>query len=148
MNSRKHPLSQTGSPNGPIGRKDNSIEIILVADDSYTCSLVAEAYLKEETSAKIIFAKDGKEALELLKTEAIDLILLDIKMPEVSGLQVAKEAEAMGIPVIFLSACSKKQHEKELAEISYLYYLMKPVPRQEFQAALAKAGVVKSIQEE
>ena len=144
MDSKKS-LRQTGTTNGPAGHKIGNIATILVADDSYSCLIVAEAYLKRETNAKILFANNGREALELLKTETVDLILLNITMPEVGGLVVAREAEAMGIPVIFLTASSKQQHGKELEEIKYIYYLMKPITRQEFQVALAKAGVVKNV---
>lgn len=141
MDSKKS-LRRTGTTGGPIRHKRSSIDTILVTDDSSSCLLVAEAYLKEATNAKILFANNSREALELLKIETVDLIILNIKMPEVGGLVVAREAEAMGIPVIFLTASSKQQHGKELEEINYLYYLMKPITRQEFQAALAKAGVV------
>ena len=82
---------------------------ILIVDDVSENIQVAMNILKEE-SYTFSFATDGQEALNLISSQAFDLILLDIMMPKVNGFDVCraiKEMEhAKSIPVIFLTAKS------------------------------------------
>lgn len=80
---------------------------ILIVDDVSENIQVAMNILREE-SYMFSFASDGQEALELIKCNTFDLILLDIMMPKVNGYDVCRQIKEMenvkDIPVIFLTA--------------------------------------------
>ncbi|MBC2855062.1 response regulator [Cetobacterium sp. 2A] len=74
-------------------------------------------------------ASDGFEALEICEKENPDIVLLDIKMPFMSGLQVAKvlkEKKFKGC-IVMLTAYNIKDYIKEATEYSAMGYLLKPV---------------------
>ena len=71
---------------------------ILVVDDNDTNRMVAEA-LVEMFDCTSESARDGVEAVEAVKTRAYDLILMDIKMPRLSGVEATVEIRAMAGPV-------------------------------------------------
>ncbi|SFB35933.1 response regulator transcription factor [Clostridium frigidicarnis] len=78
---------------------------ILVVDDEKDIREVIEIYLINE-GYNVILAEDGEKAMEILKKEKIDLIVLDIMMPKINGIRLCKllREKSMKIPVIMLSA--------------------------------------------
>lgn len=80
---------------------------ILVVDDEKEIRNLIEIYLKNE-GYEVIKARDGEEALEILEKEDIHLIILDIMMPKIDGIEVAKKVrDNKAIPIIMLSAKSE-----------------------------------------
>lgn len=80
---------------------------ILVCDDDKEIVEAISIYLKQE-DYKVVPAYNGREALEIMKTEEIHLIILDIMMPELDGIHaLLKLRETSSIPVILLSAKSE-----------------------------------------
>ncbi len=79
---------------------------ILVVDDSVTAAKSVEMILSSEGHS-LFFAVSGEEALERIKTETFDLIILDVVMPGKNGYQVCREIksreESRKIPVIMLT---------------------------------------------
>jgi DNA-binding response OmpR family regulator len=77
--------------------------ILLVEDDKDISELVASTLLQE--NFKVLTAYDGEEAVGLLEKNNIDLILLDLMLPKLSGMEVLKKVRATSlIPVLILSA--------------------------------------------
>ncbi|PIC70006.1 DNA-binding response regulator [Sporosarcina sp. P16b] len=77
---------------------------VLVADDDKEIREGIEIYLKNE-GYRVLKAKDGQEALELLSLNEIHLLILDIMMPNMDGITATfKIREAQNIPIIMLSA--------------------------------------------
>ena len=77
---------------------------ILVVDDEKEIRDAIEIYLRGE-GLKVIQASDGIEALEILESRQIHLILLDIMMPRLDGIRTClKIRESKNIPIIMLSA--------------------------------------------
>jgi two-component system sensor histidine kinase/response regulator len=96
-------------------------------DDDVKNLQVALSILKEYT---VIFAKNGKKALELCEINDFDLILLDIVMPKMNGFEVCKQlksnAKTHDIPIIFLTA---KDNEKDIIkgfDLGAVDYVTKP----------------------
>ena len=85
-------------------------------------------------------AADGKEGLALLKQEQPDLILLDIQMPDMNGLEMLKKARECGIEtkVIILTAYSDFSYAKEAISNGIENYLLKPVNLQELKQTIEK----------
>ena len=81
---------------------------ILVCDDDKDIVNAIEIYLKED-SHSIYKAYNVKEALEILAKEEIQLVILDIMMPEMDGIETAEEIrKSSTVPIIFLSAKSEE----------------------------------------
>ena len=77
----------------------------------------------------VTVAADGKEALEMVRTEIPDLILLDLLMPKVTGLEVLRalraEEATRKIPVVILTNSSREQDLAEIKELGVKDYLVK-----------------------
>jgi two-component system response regulator AlgR len=86
-------------------------------------------------------ARHGVEAVELVPPSAADVVLLDIKMPGMGGLEVARHLAALErVPrIVFVTA--HEQHAVEAFELNALDYLLKPVRAERLAAALQKAAV-------
>ncbi|MDR9855233.1 response regulator transcription factor [Paenibacillus sp. VCA1] len=77
---------------------------VLVVDDDPEIRDVVHIFLRNE-GLRVFEAEDGLEALELLKREVVDLIILDVMMPNLDGIKACfKIRETMNIPIIMLSA--------------------------------------------
>ena len=83
-------------------------------------------------------AKDGREAVEAIRTGRPDLVFLDVQMPEMDGFAVAQEVGAGQMPaVVFVTAHDK--YAIQAFEINAIDYLLKPVTEERFAKALARA---------
>lgn len=80
---------------------------ILVADDEKEIADAIKIYLEEE-GYQVIECLDGKETLKIIKTTEIHLALLDIMMPKIDGITLAREIRKIStMPIIFISAKSQ-----------------------------------------
>jgi CheY-like chemotaxis protein len=102
-------------------------KILIVEDDNF----VAEVYLAKlsEMGYETILAQNGEEGLAQLKKGKIDLILLDILMPIMNGIemleQVKKNEEWKNIPVILLTNIGEKESIQKVREMGVKDYLIK-----------------------
>ncbi len=91
----------------------------------------------------IVAASNGYEALELAQQESFDLILLDIMMPDISGLEVCRylkiDPKTSKIPVIFLTASSDKSILKKAFAVGGVDYIEKPYFKDELLARVDSA---------
>jgi CheY-like chemotaxis protein len=114
---------------------------ILIVDDiplmrtilaKYVKSLAAKAFAQMRGTGviEVIEASNGKAALEKLKERDVDLIFLDLMMPEMDGLTFLSVKRASprlsGIPVIVCSALGEKQTVERARELGAVSYIMKP----------------------
>ena len=80
---------------------------VLIADDEKDIRAALKIYLKPE-GYELLEAADGKQALQMVKEKKVDLVLLDIMMPQMDGIEtISRLREFSNIPVIFLSAKSE-----------------------------------------
>ena len=105
--------------------------ILVVDDDSASGDIVARLLAREGYATRV--ASSGVEALRILRTEAIDLILLDVMMPGMDGLQVcaALHAEHSRIPIILLTAKDDNNTRAEGMHLGVTEFLTKPINRAE-----------------
>jgi CheY-like chemotaxis protein len=111
---------------------------ILLVDDSSTARLLARMVLQDSTSYDVVTARDGLEGLEKAKAEKPDLILLDVMMPKMDGIETCKrlrdEPSTARIPIIMVTT----RGEEGIAEASYAYgcneFVTKPVDPAELLA--------------
>jgi len=105
---------------------ENKQTVLIVDDVSENVDVLVELLHEHD----LVTALDGKTALEIIKEEEIDLILLDIMMPEIDGFeicQILKEnSNTRHIPVIFLTAKDKSDDVKKGFELGAVDYITKP----------------------
>ncbi|MDK2919242.1 MAG: two-component system, NtrC family, response regulator AtoC [Candidatus Petromonas sp.] len=113
---------------------------ILIADDEKNMIWAMKRALKNE-DYKIITASDGKEAVEKFKKEDPDLILLDLRMPEMNGMEALREIkkEDSKIPVIMITAHGTMESAIEAMKIGALDYISKPFEIEELKVQIRKA---------
>ncbi|PEY72104.1 response regulator transcription factor [Bacillus thuringiensis] len=77
---------------------------ILIADDDLKIAELIEIHLKKE-GYQVVKATDGEDAIEIIQSQAIDLVVLDIMMPKMDGYEVTRQIRTkQNMPIIFLSA--------------------------------------------
>ncbi len=84
-------------------------------------------------------ARHGIEAVELLPSSGADVVLLDIEMPGMSGLEVARHLATLERPPTVIFVTAHDRHAVEAFELNALDYLLKPVRAERLAAALRKA---------
>jgi len=104
-------------------------KIVLIVDDVPTNIQVAMNILKNE-GYKMLFAQSGKKAFDIIENNEIDLILLDIMMPELNGFEICeilkKDNKTKQIPIIFLSGKDSSSDIEKAYEIGGSDYVVKP----------------------
>jgi sigma-B regulation protein RsbU (phosphoserine phosphatase) len=118
---------------------------LLIVDDNEDNRYTLTRRLKREGYTNLTTANDGRQALELLQSQAFDLMLLDIMMPEVNGYQVLEQLKADGklrdLPVIMISALDEIESVIRCVELGAEDYLAKP-----FNPTLLRARVGASLE--
>lgn len=109
---------------------------ILVVDDDRLILMTLSQGLRA-LGYEVWEASCGKEALQLAAEKRPDLVLLDIRLPDISGPEIAKTLdEEMGIPVLFLSAYDDREAVAAAAKAGGLGYLTKPCSIHQMAPAL------------
>ena len=124
---------------------------VLIVDDTPKNIQLAATLLQNE-GYEIHYAMDGFKALEILRHNLVDLILLDVMMPEMDGFEVCKKLKAepamANIPVIFLTAKSDVDGIKKGFELGAVDYITKPFYSDELLARVRTHLALKSANEE
>lgn len=104
-------------------------KILIVEDNELNMKLFHD--LLEVHGYETLQTKDGREALQLAREHRPDLILMDIQLPEVSGLEVTKwikaDDELKAIPVIAVTAFAMKGDEEKIRSGGCEAYIAKPI---------------------
>ena len=109
----------------------------LIVDDEHLARKLLEDYLQKLPNiGEIYMAGSGKEALEILHTQKIHLLLLDIQMPDLSGLELLKTLQQKPA-VIFTTAYS--EYALDGYDLNVTDYLLKPIAFERFVTAVKKA---------
>ena len=115
---------------------------ILIADDEALIRQDIKEILIESGYEVIAEAKDGYHALELAKSTLPDLMVLDIKMPNINGLEAAEEIQVAlnkRIPTVILTAYNQPELIEKAGNIGAFAFLIKPVKPQDLIAAIETA---------
>ena len=108
--------------------------VILIADDDRDILSIIETILKED-GYQTLTAMDGSEAVSLVQTHSIQLLILDIMMPKMNGLQAAtKIRELTNAPILMLSAKGENSDRVIGINMGADDYLVKPFFREELLA--------------
>lgn len=119
---------------------------ILLVDDSMTSRAVNFAYLFSLLGSNVhcLEAERGDQALEILETQAVDLVLLDLTMPGMSGFDVLAEMRTrnMRSQVVVISADMQHGTRERVAALGAIGFIAKPIRLEVLDEMLTKMGVV------
>jgi len=117
-----------------------NLTILYVEDDEFTREEITE-FLEFEVK-KIISAENGQEGLEKFKQNKIDIVITDINMPIMNGLEMAKEIKKISpnTPIIVTSAYSDSDYVIKAIEIGISRYVLKPIDVDELLTMIAKSA--------
>ena len=112
---------------------------ILIVDDDETMRLMLRQHL-EDTGYKVIDAANGTEAVEMLENEMVNLVLTDVRMPEMDGFQLMTHLNSKfpALPVIVMSAYGSPETTLQFEELGSLQFLDKPVNLEDLNHRIAE----------
>lgn len=111
------------------------MKILLVDDEREEREGISYLIQKYKYPLEVIQAASGKEALEILTSQKIDILFTDVKMPIMSGLELARAVREndKNIKIIIFSAYAEFEYAKQAIEMNALRYLLKPIELDEFK---------------
>lgn len=116
------------------------IKVLVVDDDPVLLRMVQTFLLSSDDPYEVLLANSGAEALELARREIPDLVLLDLMMPEMDGIEVCVQLRASRstylIPVIMLTASALHDHRLEALRTGVDDYLSKPFDPEELEVRI------------
>jgi two-component system response regulator len=133
---------------------NKEVELLLVEDDPNDVELTLIALRKHKLANKIHIVRDGEEALDFLFcrgpyrsrgfNEPPKVILLDLKLPKVSGLEVLKaikdDPRTRPVPVVVMTSSREQRDLVEGYRLGVNSYIQKPIDFNEFQATIQQLG--------
>ncbi len=123
------------------------IEVLLVEDNASDVELTLRALQKRNLANRVVVARDGVEALELLQRPAPlpKVVLLDLKLPKLNGLEVLRRLKSdertRRIPVVVLTSSHEEPDVEESYRLGVNSYIVKPVDFESFASAVAEVGL-------
>lgn len=118
---------------------------LLVVDDSKSSRQINVALVRDLFGAQVdcVEAASGEEALRTLAARKVDLVLLDLTMPGISGYDVLAELRRLHltVPVIVISADIQRPAKERVAALGAIGFIEKPVSREALRAMLTTLGV-------
>src|SRR5215469_9494613 len=122
----------------PMAQLAESIRVLVVDDEAPARQRLVDLLKKDPQVGIVLQAANGKAAVEIIRRQALDLVFLDVQMPELDGLQVIEIVGAASMPLtIFVTAYDA--HAIRAFETNALDYLLKPFSDERWEAALVRA---------
>ena len=121
-----------------MARSPERLRVLIVDDETPARQRLIDLLKTDPQVATILEATNGRAAVEIIGSEPLDVVFLDVQMPELNGLQVIEAVGAAAMPLtIFVTAYD--QHAIHAFEANALDYLLKPYSDERWEAALARA---------
>lgn len=124
------------------GQRGSSTQPLILAVDDDEDNLLLLAYILEPFGCTLMTAVDGIKALSVARNYQPDLILLDILMPHMDGLEVVsqlrKDSKTKTIPAIAVTALALPQHRERLLLAGFNDYISKPYMVEDIEATVRR----------
>lgn len=121
---------------------------VLIVEDDPMVAMLNEEFIKKNKNYHVVGkCRDGKSAIEFLKENSVDLIILDVYMPVTDGFEALRQIRRLQIStdVIMVTAANDKISLEEALHLGAVDYLVKPFTFERFQMALDKFSMQKEI---
>jgi response regulator NasT len=105
---------------------DKAVRRVIVAEDEAIIRMDIVETLREFGFDVVGESADGLEAISLAEALKPDLVVMDIKMPNMDGIAAAKKLSEMKVPVVLLTAFSQRELFEQAAEAGAMAYVLKP----------------------
>jgi len=122
------------------------VRILIVDDEPLARERLQRLVGNIEPQAECLLASSGEEALLAVATHEPDLLLLDIRMPGMDGIEVATRVEALRQPPAVIFCTAYDEYALEALRHQAVAYLLKPIREADLSRALAVAGRVNRVQ--
>lgn len=140
---RKKPMSPTELP-APIAAKEKSNARVLVVEDNSVNQMVARNLL-DKFGVNVVTVSDGTEGVEIIKTESFDVVLMDLQMPKMGGIEATshiraweREAGRGHTIIVALTANAQDEDRQECLDAGMDDFLSKPVRKDALGKLLSK----------
>ena len=125
------------------------VEVLLIEDNPEDAELTIRVLKKHNLANNLVHLRDGEAALNFLFADGSNniprLILLDLKMPKVDGIEVLskikKDDQKRSIPVVILTSSKQERDVIESYKLGVNAYVVKPVEFEKFVEAVAQLGL-------
>ena len=116
------------------------IHVLIVDDEKIEREGLKYLLSMEDGERKIYEASNGRQALQIIRTEDIQLLLTDIKMPHMDGLELARKAkeEKPGLQIVIFSGYNDFTFAQEAIRYGVTEYILKPVDPDNFHSVIEK----------
>jgi two-component system chemotaxis response regulator CheY len=102
---------------------------ILIADDSKTAQMLVRTTLQRMPGLEFRAADNGRDALDVLAKERVDLLVTDVNMPEMDGIELVREVRAGGftLPILIITAKDEQRARERGLALGANGYVLKPI---------------------
>ncbi len=110
---------------------------ILLAEDNEDNQALISYFIKK-TGASVSIAENGKVAVDMAQNNDFDLILMDMQMPEMSGVEATTQLRKLGnqVPIVALTANATREDKEACKEAGSDGFVAKPIEQEEFYTVL------------
>jgi DNA-binding response OmpR family regulator len=111
------------------------MKTVLIADDSKTTQMLVRTTLSRMPDLQFVGAENGREALEMLDGASVDLLVTDINMPEMDGIELVREVRRRKssdeLPILIMTAKGEEAARGEGMALGANAYILKPLSGRE-----------------
>jgi two-component system chemotaxis response regulator CheY len=126
--------------------KELSLKSILIVEDSVTTRALIRAIIEEMGDFNTVEAGSGFEALKLLPTQEFNLVITDVNMPDINGLElinfIKSNSRYSHIPLIIVSTERSDEDRKRGIALGAMAYITKPFKAHELQEVIKQAIMI------
>lgn len=116
----------------------NQKKILIVEDVDSNYKFLLAAL--KPTQAEILRAKDGRECLDIIKTSNVDMVLMDIQMPQMDGIEATQEIRKYdeNLPIIAQTAYALKGDKEKCLQQGFSDYIAKPIKQDQLLNTISR----------
>lgn len=119
--------------------KNSPLKILIADDEAPARNRLRELLTDIQDAAVVAEARNGKEALELCAEHQPDLLLLDIRMPKMDGIEAAEHLQKFDPPPAIIFTTAYDSYAMQAFDMHAVDYLLKPIRLERLQSAISKA---------
>lgn len=126
------------------------IQVLLIEDEEPIRRVLSRILIEENNNYQVTEAKDGKEGIDLLGNKKFDLVLCDIKMPKMDGIEVLKKTinKSINVPFIMLTGHGNIETAVEAMKLGAYDFISKPPDLNRLLTSIRHALENKSLRTE